>query len=135
MIARPTTRYSCPLECGWFHDVPEPSLEADTQGVYAQAPGETFQDVIGRVASDTARNHARNVETVVAEHLTTHTLFQALTKVAQQRQELNQLRSTVAQVREYAESRCTEENANIASAAWVLHLIEGDQTVNPDDGK
>jgi hypothetical protein len=38
--------------------------------------------------------------------------------------ELDRLRATVADVREYAVSRCTDEHQNVASASWVLHLTE-----------
>jgi hypothetical protein len=47
---------------------------------------------------------------------------------AELREENARLRKALAAVREYAESRCTEEHANFASASWVLHLIEDPTT-------
>lgn len=40
------------------------------------------------------------------------------------RAELARLRGMVDQVRSYAESRCTDEHVNVASASWVLHLLD-----------
>lgn len=34
------------------------------------------------------------------------------------------MRQALEGIREYAEARCTEEHANVASASWIVHLVE-----------
>lgn len=123
----PFTRYFCPLECGWYYDLGEPAAGEGLTEPLTQRSGESFQDLVGRLAGATLLAHHQKVEAALSEHLDTHTLMQAVAKVAEFRNERDQARATVARVQEYAESRCTEENANFASASWVLHLID-----NPD---
>ncbi|MEU5824879.1 hypothetical protein [Streptomyces sp. NPDC047803] len=79
----PTIRYHCPLGCGWHYDAP-PATPDDNPNQYAQAPGETFPDLITRVAGDTARLHAERVDAVVLEHLNTHSIPQFVTALAEQ---------------------------------------------------
>lgn len=120
----PFTRYFCPLECGWHYDVGEPTPGEGLTEPLAQRANESFQDLVTRAAGETARAHLKKVDDALHEHLDTHTLMQAVTKAAEFRNERDSARATVARVQEYAESRCTEEHANFASASWVLHLID-----------
>lgn len=91
----PTVRYLCPLECGWHHDAPPPSLD-DNPNQYAQAPDETIHDTIARMAGDTARLHLQAVDQALLEHLETHTIPQFVTKLAEQRGESTRLRQVIA---------------------------------------
>jgi hypothetical protein len=125
MASGPFTRYFCPLECGWHYDDPGPGPE-DVTATSVQ-PGETFHDTVSRLAGTAALAHAGKLDAAFAEHLDTHTLMQAVAKAAEFRNERDQARAAVTRVQKYAESRCTEEHANFASASWVLHLIEVDQ--------
>lgn len=123
----PFTRYYCPLECGWHYDQDQPQPGDGLSAPLVQRADESFQDVVARAAGETARALMEEVDGALREHLDTHTVLQAVTKAAEFRGERDQVRATVTRVQEYAESRCTEEGANSASASWVLHLIE-----NPD---
>ncbi|WP_405191869.1 hypothetical protein OG473_39695 (plasmid) [Streptomyces anulatus] len=68
----PTMRYHCPLNCGWHH--------------YAQGPDETFQDLVARMAADTARLHIEQIDAALLDHLNTHTIPQYVTALAKQRE-------------------------------------------------
>ena len=81
----PAMRYHCPLDCGWHHDAPPASID-DNPNPYAQEPDETFQDLVARMAGDTARQHVRAVDAVLLEHLNTHTIPQFVTALAKQRE-------------------------------------------------
>ncbi|MDX2948009.1 hypothetical protein [Streptomyces caniscabiei] len=70
-----TTRYLCPLECGWHHDVPPPSpiriAELGTRGLFAEV---------------------EQTETSLREHLDTHTTEQFVRTIQGLRREVAQLR-------------------------------------------
>lgn len=91
----PTTRYLCPLGCGWHHDSPPPNPD-DNPNEYIQAPGETIHDTITRMAGDTARLHIEAVDSILLSHLETHTIPQFVTKLAEQRAENSRLRQVIA---------------------------------------
>lgn len=93
----PTIRYHCPLDCGWHHDAP-PAAPGDNPNQYAQAPDETFPDLVARMAGDTARLHAQAVDAVLLEHLATHTIPQFVAKLAEQRQSLAVAEARIANV-------------------------------------
>lgn len=120
----PFTRYYCPLDCGWHYDQEEPRPGERLTEPLSQRPDESFQDLVTRLAGDTARAHMQKVDDALREHLDTHTLLQAVTKAAEFRNQRDQARATIDRVQKYAEFRCTEEHANFASASWVIHLIE-----------
>src|SRR5690242_14711646 len=88
----PGMRYHCPLDCGWHHDAP-PAAATDNPNQYAQAADETFQDMVASTASDTARLHAQAVDAVLLEHLETHTIPQFVTKLAEQRDGAQRVRT------------------------------------------
>ncbi|MFI7096820.1 hypothetical protein [Streptomyces lydicus] len=128
MTAGPFTRYFCPLECGWYYDLGEPVPGEGLREPLAQQPDESFQDLIGRLAETTMQTRQGKVEEALHNHLDTHTMMQAVTKAAEFRKARDEAHATVDRVREYAESRCTDEHANVASASWVLYLIENPAT-------
>lgn len=125
MTDGPFTRYYCPLECGWHYDQRQPQPGEGLTEPLAQRPDESFQDLVTRLAGETARASMQAVDDALREHLDTHTVLQAVTKAAEFRNERDQARATIDRVQKYAESRSTEEHVNFASASWVLHLIEG----------
>lgn len=88
-----TTRYLCPLECGWHHDVPPPSIER----VVALAPtadlaGLSPSDAINAMATGAYLREAELTETALREHLDTHTTEQFVRVIHDLRVELQQLR-------------------------------------------
>jgi hypothetical protein len=87
----PTIRYQCPLDCGWYHDAP-PATPDDNPNQYTQAPDETFQDLVTRMAGDTVRLHVEKVDAALLEHLETHTIPQFVAKLAEQRDAVQRVR-------------------------------------------
>ncbi|MFF1301080.1 hypothetical protein [Streptomyces sp. NPDC058296] len=87
----PTIRYQCPLDCGWYHDAP-PATPDDNPNQYTQAPDETFQDLVTRMAGDTVRLHVEKVDAALLEHLNTHTVPQFVGKIAEQRDSIQRVR-------------------------------------------
>ena len=50
-----TTRYLCPLECGWHHDVPPPSVDRAIElGAMADPAARDFQEAVGSVVRSTS---------------------------------------------------------------------------------
>lgn len=60
-----TTRYLCPLECGWHHDVPPPPVPSDITVPIAP-------EAVQRMAADVSQR----TEIALREHLDTHTTEQ-----------------------------------------------------------
>ncbi|MBE4761765.1 hypothetical protein [Streptomyces caniscabiei] len=89
----PFTRYFCPLECGWHYDINDPNPGEGLSVPIAQSPNESFQDLVTRVAGEAARAHLKQVDDVLNEHLSTHTVLQAAAKAAEFRQERDQARA------------------------------------------
>lgn len=90
----PTTRYLCPLECGWHHDVPPPWLD-DIPPDYVPAPGETLQKGIQHLASDMLHWQTGKTEKAVSDHLSTHTPQQFAAKLLEQRQQNHGLKQVI----------------------------------------
>lgn len=88
---RSTTRYSCPLECGWHYDTSGPGV-IDIKNDSDQNPGETLHDFVERVTRAAMRAHTGTVNAKLAEHLNTHTMPQAVVKLHEQREEILRLR-------------------------------------------
>ncbi len=89
-----TTRYLCPLECGWHHDVPPPTAER----VIQLAPqvvdvGLAPHEVINAMATGASLREAELTETALREHLATHTTEQFVRTIQTLRAEIRQLRS------------------------------------------
>jgi hypothetical protein len=72
-----TTRYLCPLECGWHHDVPPPTIERIGElGVAADPAARDIHEAITSVAHRALFAEADRTETALREHLATHTTEQ-----------------------------------------------------------
>ncbi|MGW9399383.1 hypothetical protein [Streptomyces sp. NPDC055642] len=93
MADPPFTRYFCPLECGWHYDQDQPRPGEGLTGPLAQRPDESFQDLVTRLAGDTARASMQEVDEALREHLDTHTVLQAVTKAVEFRDERDQARA------------------------------------------
>lgn len=74
----PTTRFLCPLDCGWHHD---PRTLPDLTGL----SGNTIEEIIR--AGIERQNQAD--EEAIREHLESHPLIEWVTEVARLQRELN----------------------------------------------
>jgi hypothetical protein len=88
-----TTRYLCPLECGWHYDVPPPGLDRIAAlGVTADPAARDIQEAITSVAHRASFAEAERTETALREHLDTHTTAQFARVIHDLRVEVQQLR-------------------------------------------
>lgn len=88
-----TTRYLCPLECGWHHDVPPPSVDRAVElGAMADPAARDFQEAVSSVARNASFAEADRTETAVREHLATHTTEQFVRTIQGLRAEVERLR-------------------------------------------
>ena len=84
-----TTRYLCPLECGWHHDVPPPGIERIAAlGVAADPAAGDIHEAIASVARRASFAEAERTETALREHLDTHTTEQFVRVIRDLRVEL-----------------------------------------------
>jgi hypothetical protein len=89
-----TTRYLCPLECGWHHDVPPPSIERTAElGVTADPAARDIHEAINSVAHRASFAEAERRETALREHLDAHTTLEFVQVIHDLRTEIQQLRS------------------------------------------
>lgn len=68
-----TTRYLCPLECGWHHDDPPPSAE-DLAGIVPDPNFRHFSDLVGSIASKAAMRRLERTEAALRGHLEEHSV-------------------------------------------------------------
>ena len=88
-----TTRYLCPLECGWHHDVPPPSVDRATElGATADPAARDFQEAVSSVVRSASFAEAELTETALREHLATHTTEQFVRTIQELRAEVARLR-------------------------------------------
>ncbi|MFJ6667432.1 hypothetical protein [Streptomyces sp. NPDC091383] len=88
-----TTRYLCPLECGWHYDVPPPSIERVAElGATADPAARTPIDAINAMATQVCLREAEQMETALRKHLATHTTEQFVRTIQSLRAEVQQLR-------------------------------------------
>lgn len=88
-----TTRYLCPLECGWHHDVPPPSVyRAIELGAMADPAARDFQEAVSSVVRSASFAEADRTETALREHLATHTTEQFVRTIQTLRTEVARLR-------------------------------------------
>lgn len=88
-----TTRYLCPLECGWHHDVPPPSLDRIAElGVTADPAARDVNEAITSVAYRASFAEAERTETALRDHLDTHTTVEFARVIHDLRQEIAQLK-------------------------------------------
>lgn len=71
-----TTRYLCPLECGWHHDVPPPSL-TDAAGIAPDPDARNLSEAITSIAGQAARRVAEQTEQALIDHLAAHATEEA----------------------------------------------------------
>ncbi|MFI6854498.1 hypothetical protein [Streptomyces sp. NPDC050416] len=72
-----TTRYLCPLECGWRHEVPPPSVDRIAElGVTADPAARDFSEAVTSIAHRACLTEAQQTEAALREHLATHTTEQ-----------------------------------------------------------
>lgn len=97
-----TTRYLCPLECGWHHDAPPPTLDRIAElGATADPAAQDIHEAISSVATSATLAEAKRTETALREHLDTHTALEFATVI-------HDLRVEVAALRERRASAETE---------------------------
>lgn len=83
-----TTRYLCPLECGWHHDRPPfPDTWIPEHITTPIAP-----EAIQRMAAEMLRQDADRTETALREHLATHTTEQFVRTIQELRAEVARLK-------------------------------------------
>lgn len=88
-----TTRYLCPLECGWHHDVPPPSIDRITElGAAVDPAARDPYEAVNSVARDAYRREAEQTETALREHLATHTTEQFVRVIHDLRVEVARLK-------------------------------------------
>lgn len=89
-----TTRYLCPLECGWHHDVPPPSVDRAIElGATADPAARDIHEAISSVATQASFAEAERTETALREHLATHTTEQFVRTIQGLRAKVAQLQS------------------------------------------
>jgi hypothetical protein len=92
-----TTRYLCPLECGWHHDVPPPSVNRMTElGATADPGARNLQEAVGSVVRNASLAEAERTEAALRGHLATHTTEQFVRVI-------HDLRAEVARLKRVAE--------------------------------
>lgn len=88
-----TTRYLCPLECGWRHDVPPPSAERIAQlGITPDPTARNLGEAIESVALHASMAETQQTTRALLEHLDTHTTQQFVAVIHDLRREVAQLR-------------------------------------------
>lgn len=88
-----TTRYLCPLECGWHHDVPPPSPQRVVDlGVTADVVADDVHKAITSLAHRALYAEVEQTETALRDHLNTHTTEQFVRTIQGLRAEVAQLR-------------------------------------------
>lgn len=85
-----TTRYLCPLECGWYYDVPPISLE-NVDWVIPD-PGDPnalmWPEYVAFMSSQAIERRMRQTEQTLRDHLSTHTLEQFVRVIHDLREQL-----------------------------------------------
>lgn len=88
-----TTRYLCPLECGWHHEVAPPSMDRVNElGAVADPDVRDPCEAVNSIARDAYRREAERTETALREHLATHTTEQFVRVIHDLRVEVAALR-------------------------------------------
>jgi hypothetical protein len=85
-----TTRYLCPVRCGWWHDVPPPSA-ADTAGITVPPDVTDLGGAISHLAAGAALQRAANTEAALVAHLGTHTMLEFVTELERLHAEIRRL--------------------------------------------
>lgn len=86
MTTNGTTRYLCPLDCGWHYDRPDPDLsDPDAFHPFIAQPGTTGLDAL---AAGLAAGDAAVVDQALKEHLGTHDLVEWVTALVEAQRKL-----------------------------------------------
>jgi hypothetical protein len=85
-----TTRYLCPLRCGWHHDVPPPSA-ADAAAIPVPPDVTDLRGAISHLAAEATLRTAAKTETALTEHLDTHAMVEFVTVIEQLHAQIRQL--------------------------------------------
>lgn len=83
-----TTRYLCPLECGWHHD--RPPLP-DPTGVSADPGAWTAEEAFESWSRNVMVREAQRTEEALREHIDTHTTEQFVRTIQELRTKVAQL--------------------------------------------
>lgn len=86
-----TTRYLCPLECGWHHDVPPPSL-GDLDGIIPDPDAREWTDYVTSVVRQGSLRRMDQTEEALRGHLATHTTEQCVRVIHDLRAEVARLK-------------------------------------------
>lgn len=70
-----TTRYLCPLRCGWHHDVPPPSV-AEFADLPTPPGVMSIEDAMGHLVAGASLRTAAATESALVAHLETHSLVE-----------------------------------------------------------
>jgi hypothetical protein len=85
-----TTRYLCPAQCGWYHDVPPPTA-ADAAGIPVPESATNISEAISYLAGEAVLRTAAATEAVLVAHLDTHTTLEFVTALERLHAEIREL--------------------------------------------
>lgn len=92
-----TTRYLCPLECGWHHDVPPPTVDRVVElGGAVDLAVLSPSAAVNAMATQAYLRETELTETALREHLATHTTEQFVRVIHDLRVEVARLNSEAA---------------------------------------
>jgi hypothetical protein len=117
-----TTRYLCPLECGWHHDVPPPSIDRIAElGAIADPAARDIHEAISSVAHRATFAEAQRTEAALRDHLATHTTEQFVRAIQGLRAEVAGL---AAGVRPDEDSKMIRRRSLPESLRWLADKLD-----------
>lgn len=99
-----TTRYLCPLDCGWHHD----QDDADRNFDFGPFAGDRWAPGTDPIAAVGAAARLLASETAVRAHMESHSLVEWVTAVSRLQRERDGLRIRVAQLEAMRRAECPE---------------------------
>lgn len=85
-----TSRYLCPVRCGWHHDVPAPTA-ADADWTSVPPDVTVFADALSHVVAEASLRIAASTEAALVAHLDTHTNVEFVTVIERLHAEVQRL--------------------------------------------
>ncbi len=85
-----TTRYLCPVRCGWHHDVPPPNA-TDMIGIAVPPEVADLSGAISYLAGEATLRTAASTEAALVAHLDTHTTLDFVTALEGLHAEIQQI--------------------------------------------